>query len=129
MRITKFLPFRAQPVVADACSVARLASPTYQLTIVSVDTTLNAIRKQLYFELKAVDLRVSQVRISRWDSEQLVSTIVIVDCPPTMRVVLNAIALRLGQSPDVRRVQWESDAGTALAVLPRQTAAVDRRLS
>ena len=118
MRITKFFPFLARRVVPDTLSVAVDTAPTYQLTIVSVDATLNAIRKQLCFELKAVDLRVSQVRMSRWDSEQLVSTIATVQCPANMRVVLNAIALRLGQSPDVRRVQWACKAGSALAVLP-----------
>ena len=111
-------PFHA-PVRADAAPAAvRPAAPTYRFTIVSVSATLNALRKQLYYELQALDLRVLSVRISREESDQLASTTVTLLCPPQLRGVLNAVALRLGQSPDVRRVHWENDAGAAIAVLP-----------
>ena len=107
------------PVRADAAPAAvRPAAPTYRFTIVSVSATLNALRKQLYYELQALDLRVLNVRISREESDQLASTTVTLLCPPQLRGVLNAVALRLGQSPDVRRVHWENDAGAAIAVLP-----------
>ena len=95
----------------------RPAAPTYRFTIVSVSATLNALRKQLYYELQALDLRVLNVRISREESDQLASTTVTLLCPPQLRGVLNAVALRLGQT-DVRRVHWENDAGAAIAVLP-----------
>ena len=105
------------PVRADAAAAVRPAAPTYRFTIVSVSATLNALRKQLYYELQALDLRVLNVRISREESDQLASTTVTLLCPPQLRGVLN-VALRLGQSPDVRRVHWENDAGAAIAVLP-----------
>ena len=57
------------------------------------------------------------VRISREESDQLASTTVTLLCPPQLRGVLNAVALRLGQSR-TRRVHWENDAGAAIAVLP-----------
>lgn len=126
MRIKKFLPFldgaatvrgAAHTAVAPAAA-ARPIPPTYQFTIVSVADTLNALRKQLYYELQALDLPVQNVRISRPDASQLASTTVTLQCPPQLRGLLNAVALRLGQSPDVRRVHWESEAGARIAVLP-----------
>ena len=90
----------------------------YQFTIVSLGDTLNALRKQLYYELRDLDLRVLAVRISRSESDQLASTIVTLHCPPHLRNLLSAVALRLGQSPDVRRVHWECESGAAIAVLP-----------
>ncbi|KMJ92679.1 hypothetical protein ACH58_00315 [Achromobacter xylosoxidans] len=101
-----------------AAPAARAATPTYQLTIVSVADTLNALRKQLYFELQALDLRVLNVRISRQEAGQLASTTVTLQCPPQLRGLLSAVALRLGQSPDVRRVHWENEDGARIAVLP-----------
>lgn len=126
MRIKKFLPFLdgaatvrgAAPTAVAAAPTVRPAAPTYQFTIVSVADTLNALRKQLYYELQALDLRVQNVRVSRPDAGQLASTTVTLQCPPQLRGLLNAVALRLGQSPDVRRVHWESEAGASIAVLP-----------
>lgn len=97
---------------------ARRPPPTYQFTIVSVADTLNSLRKQLYFELQALDLRVLNVRISRQEAGQLASTTVTLQCPPQLRGLLSAVALRLGQSPDVRRVHWENEDGARIAVLP-----------
>lgn len=94
------------------------ATPVYQFTIVSLSAVLPALRKQLYIELQALDLPVLTVRVSRADANQLASTIVTLRCPAHLRKLLNAVALRLGQSPDVRRVHWESDTGAAIAVLP-----------
>lgn len=115
MRIKQFLPFldrtrEARPTAAPA--------PIYQFTIVSLADTLNALRKQLYYELRDLDLPVLAVRISRNEADQLASTVVTLHCQPELRNLLSAIALRLGQSPDVRRVHWESEAGAAIAVLP-----------
>ena len=115
MRIKQFLPFldrtrEARPAAA--------ATPVYQFTIVSLADTLNALRKQLYYELRDLDLRVLAVRISRNESDQLASTVVTLRCPPDLRNLLGAVALRLGQSPDVRRVYWQTESGAALAVLP-----------
>ena len=126
MRIKKFLPFGdgaaavrgAAHTAAAAAPATRPAAPTYQFTIVSLADTLNALRKQLYYELQALDLRVLNVRISRQDAGQLASTTVTLQCPPQLRNLLSAVALRLGQSPDVRRVHWESEAGASIAVLP-----------
>lgn len=122
MRIKKFLPFldggAAVRGMTAAAPVARAATPTYQFTIVSVADTLNALRKQLYFELQALDLRVLNVRISRQEAGQLASTTVTLQCPPQLRGLLSAVALRLGQSPDVRRVHWENEDGARIAVLP-----------
>ncbi|MGH8818671.1 MAG: hypothetical protein ACREX5_18895 [Achromobacter pestifer] len=126
MRIKKIFPFldRAYDARAEGSAVLGAlpahapATPVYQFTIVSVSATLNALRKQLYYELQALDLRVLAVRISRAESDQLACTVVTLHCPPHLRNLLNAVALRLGQSPDVRRVQWESEAGAAIAVLP-----------
>lgn len=122
MRIKKFLPFldggAAARGLTAAAPAARAAPPTYQFTIVSVADTLNALRKQLYFELQALDLRVLNVRISRPEAGQLASTTVTLQCPPQLRGLLSAVALRLGQSPDVRRVHWESEDGARIAVLP-----------
>lgn len=122
MRIKKFLPFldggAAVRGMTPAAPAARAAPPTYQFTIVSVADTLNALRKQLYFELQALDLRVLNVRISRQEAGQLASTTVTLQCPPQLRGLLSAVALRLGQSPDVRRVHWENEDGARIAVLP-----------
>ncbi|RBL81182.1 hypothetical protein DDE05_46215 [Streptomyces cavourensis] len=123
MRIKKFFPFvdgaaTLRGAGQAAAPAAPAATPTYQFTIVSLADTLNALRKQLYYELQALDLRVLNVRISRAEAGQLASTIVTLQCPPQLRGLLNAVALRLGQSPDVRRVHWESEAGASLAVLP-----------
>ncbi|AHC47287.1 MULTISPECIES: hypothetical protein [Achromobacter] len=122
MRIKKFLPFldggAAVRGMTPAAPAARAATPTYQFTIVSVADTLNALRKQLYFELQALDLRVLNVRISRQEAGQLASTTVTLQCPPQLRGLLSAVALRLGQSPDVRRVHWENEDGARIAVLP-----------
>ena len=76
-------------------AAVRPAAPTYRFTIVSVSATLNALRKQLHYELQALDLRVLNVRISREESDQLASTTVTLLCPPQLRGVLNAVALRL----------------------------------
>lgn len=127
MRIKQFLPFldrcgaargAQQAVAAPKAAPPKPAAPTYQFTIVSVADTLNALRKQLYYELRDLDLRVLAVRISRAESDQLASTIVTLHCPPHLRNLLGAVALRLGQSPDVRRVHWECESGAAIAVLP-----------
>ncbi|MCZ8390025.1 hypothetical protein [Achromobacter xylosoxidans] len=122
MRIKKFLPFldggAAVRGMTAAAPAARAATPTYQFTIVSVADTLNALRKQLYFELQALDLRVLNVRISRQEAGQLASTTVTLQCPQQLRGLLSAVALRLGQSPDVRRVHWENEDGARIAVLP-----------
>lgn len=123
MRIKKFLPFldgaaAVRGAAHAAAPAPRPAAPTYQFTIVSVADTLNTLRKQLYYELQALDLRVQNVRISRQDAGQLASTTVTLQCPPQLRGLLNAVALRLGQSPDVRRVHWENEAGASIAVLP-----------
>lgn len=98
MRIKQFLPYR--------------------FTIVSLGATLNALRKQLYYELRDLDLRVVEVRMSRADASQLASTVVTLRCAPEQRKQLGAIALRLGQSPDVRRVHWQHESGADIAVLP-----------
>lgn len=123
MRIKKFLPFldgaaTVRGAGAAPVATARPATPTYQFTIVSVADTLNALRKQLYHELQALDLRVLNVRVSRPDADALASTTVTLQCPPQVRGLLSAIALRLGQSPDVRRVHWENEDGARIAVLP-----------
>ncbi|WP_454694737.1 hypothetical protein [Achromobacter aegrifaciens] len=134
MRIKQFLPFLdrtgaaltaaaghvpAAPKAAPPKPAApKPAAPIYQFTIVSLGDTLNALRKQLYYELRDLDLRVLAVRISRSESDQLASTIVTLHCPPHLRNLLGAVALRLGQSPDVRRVHWECESGAAIAVLP-----------
>ncbi|MFY2992362.1 hypothetical protein [Achromobacter xylosoxidans] len=122
MRIKKFLPFldggAAVRGMTAAAPATRAAPPTYQFTIVSVADTLNSLRKQLYFELQALDLRVLNVRISRQEAGQLASTTVTLQCPPQLRGLLSAVALRLGQSPDVRRVHWENEDGARIAVLP-----------
>ncbi|MGB3434335.1 hypothetical protein [Achromobacter sp.] len=129
MRIKQFLPFLdrtgAALTAAAGCKPAapkpaapQPAAPIYQFTIVSLGDTLNALRKQLYYELRDLDLRVLAVRISRSESDQLASTIVTLHCPPHLRNLLGAVALRLGQSPDVRRVHWECESGAAIAVLP-----------
>lgn len=121
MRIKKFLPFPDGGAAVRgmaAAPAARAATPTYQFTIVSVADTLNALRKQLYFELQALDLRVLNVRISRQEAGQLASTTVTLQCPPQLRGLLSAVALRLGRSPDVRRVHWENEDGARIAVLP-----------
>ncbi|WP_175147054.1 hypothetical protein [Achromobacter ruhlandii] len=123
MRIKKFLPFldgaaTVRGAGAAPVATARPAIPTYQFTIVSVADTLNALRKQLYHELQALDLRVLNVRVSRPDTGALASTTVTLQCPPQVRGLLSAIALRLGQSPDVRRVHWENEDGARIAVLP-----------
>ncbi|AMG35312.1 MULTISPECIES: hypothetical protein [Achromobacter] len=121
MRIKKFLPFldgAAAVRGAGVAAAAPAATPTYQFTIVSLADTLNALRKQLYYELQALNLRVVNVRISRQDADQLASTTVTLQCPPQLRGPLSAIALRLGQSPDVRRVHWENEGGARIAVLP-----------
>ncbi|HEY9319478.1 MAG TPA: hypothetical protein VIR28_16285 [Achromobacter sp.] len=132
MRIKKFFPFldrahdaRAiQPAGGGGSPALRAmparapVTPLYQFTIVSLGATLNTLRKQLYYELQALDLRVVAVRISRVDSDQLASTVVTLHCPPHLRGLLNAVALRLGQSPDVRRVHWENEGGASIAVLP-----------
>lgn len=126
MRIKKFFPFldrahdaRAEsPVSMGAMPAHAPATPVYQFTIVSLSATLNTLRKQLYYELQALDLRVLAVRMSRAESDQLASTVVTLHCPLHLRGLLNAVALRLGQSPDVRRVHWESETGASIAVLP-----------
>lgn len=126
MRIKQFSPFpdtnapRAAAAKAAVFMAAppKPAAPIYLFTVVSVSDTLNAIRKQLYYELQELGLRVLAVRISRAESGQLASTVVTLHCPPDLRRSLGAVAMRLGQSPDVRRVYWESDTGAALAVLP-----------
>lgn len=123
MRIKKFLPFldgaaTVRGAGAAPVATARPAIPTYQFTIVSVADTLNAMRKQLYHELQALDLRVLNVRVSRPDAGALASTTVTLQCPPQVRGLLSAIALRLGQSPDVRRMHWENEDGARIAVLP-----------
>ncbi|WP_231570448.1 hypothetical protein [Achromobacter sp. RTa] len=91
---------------------------SYQFTIVSLGATLNALRKQLYYELRDLDLRVQSVRLSRAESDQLACTIVTLRCPARRRRQLGAIALRLGRSPGVRRLHWQNEAGSAIAVLP-----------
>lgn len=91
---------------------------SYQLTIVSLSATLNALRKQLYYELRDLDLRVSSVRMSRAEAGQLASTVVTLQCKPDQRNKLGSIALRLGRSPDVRRVHWQHETGAGIAVLP-----------
>ncbi|CAB3848896.1 hypothetical protein LMG26854_02852 [Achromobacter aegrifaciens] len=119
MRIKQFLPFPDRTGAAAPMAAApKTASSTYQFTIVSLGNTLNALRKQLYYELRDLDLRVQAVRISRAESGQLASTVVTLQCPPHLRNLLGAVALRLGQSPDVRRVHWECESGAAIAVLP-----------
>jgi len=129
MRIKQFLPFldrtgaaltaaAGYEVAAPKPAAPKPAAPIYQFTIVSLGDTLNALRKQLYYELRDLDLRVLAVRISRSESDQLASTIVTLHCPPHLRNLLGAVALRLGQSPDVRRVHWECESGAAIAVLP-----------
>ncbi|MGW8305645.1 MAG: hypothetical protein ACWGIK_07480 [Achromobacter pulmonis] len=118
MRIKKFLPFLDGAATMRDAGAARPAAVTYQFTIVSLADTLNVLRKQLYRELQALDLRVLSVRISRQEAGQLASTTVTLHCPPPLRGPLNAIALRLGQSPDVRRIHWESADGARIAVLP-----------
>ena len=90
----RFKPFSRSPSAPTAPAAVRPA-PTYRFTIVSVSATLNALRKQLYYELQALDLRVLNVRISREESDQLASTTVTLLCPPQLRGVLNAVALRL----------------------------------
>ncbi|PJX19991.1 hypothetical protein CAP48_19505 (plasmid) [Advenella sp. S44] len=91
---------------------------TYRLTIISLSTMLNTIRKQLYHELQALDVPISRVHVSCADVEHLASTSVTLECPPHLRPRLNALALRLGQSPDIRRIHVESAAGSTLAALP-----------
>ena len=83
MRIKKFLPFldgAAAVRGAGVAAAAPAATPTYQFTIVSLADTLNALRKQLYYELQALNLRVVNVRISRQDADQLASTTVTLQC-------------------------------------------------
>lgn len=129
MRIKNFFPFldrahdaraghAAGPAPLGALPARAPVTPVYQFTIVSLSATLNTLRKQLYYELQALDLRVVAVRITRAEAGQLASTVVTLHCPPHLRSLLSAVALRLGQSPDVRRVHWENETGASIAVLP-----------
>lgn len=92
--------------------------PTYRLTIMSRGPMLNAIRKQLYYELRALDMPVLWVRVSRADAQHLACTSVMLECPHHLRPSLNTIAQRLGQSPDIRRIHVENASGSTTAVLP-----------
>ena len=96
----------------------RPAAPTYRFTIVSVSATLNALRKQLYYELQALDLRVLNVRISREESDQLASTTRHPALPAAVAWRAQRRRAAAGPETDVRRVHWENDAGAAIAVLP-----------
>lgn len=91
---------------------------TYRLTIVSLSTMLNSIRKQLYYELQVLEVPISRVYVSCADDRNLAYTSVNLQCPEHLRPRLNALALRLGQSPDIRRIHVENAAGSAVAVLP-----------
>jgi len=91
MRIKKLLQFLD---ITAATPPRRQLRPTYRLTIVSLSSTLNTLRKQLYYELQGLDLRVSQVQVSRTDVEQLACTSVTLICPPHLRATLGAIAQR-----------------------------------
>ena len=113
----RFKPFSRSPSAPTRSRRRAPGSPTYRFTIVSVSATLNALRKQLYYELQALDLRVLNVRISREESDQLAST-----RHPALPAAVAWRAQRrraaAGPEPDVRRVHWENDAGAAIAVLP-----------
>lgn len=91
---------------------------TYRLTIVGLSPMLNSIRKQLYGELRALDIKMSRVHVSCADAGRLASASVTVECPPHLRPRLNALALRLGQHPDIRRIHVESAARSTAAALP-----------
>ncbi|MBP6018411.1 MAG: hypothetical protein KA735_02885 [Burkholderiaceae bacterium] len=91
---------------------------TYRLTIVSLSTMLNTIRKQLYYELQALDVPISRVYVSCADADHLAYTSVNLECPSELRPKLNALALRLGQSPNIRRIHVENTADSTVAVLP-----------
>ena len=99
-----------------SCAVQGTVTPTYRITVVSMDTMLNLIRKQLYGELFALGVPISNVHVYPADTEALSCTSITLEWDPLLLSTLNALVLRLGKSPEVCRVHIEEAANTRRAL-------------
>jgi len=100
-----------------SCTLQGPVTPTYRITVVSMDTMLNIIRKQLYCELFALGVPISNVHVYPADTEALSCTSITLEWDPHLLPTLNTLVIRLGKSPDVCRVHLEDTTNTRRALM------------
>lgn len=96
--------------IFNSAPFGRHGGPTYHLTIVCLSSALNALRKQLFIDLNTIDLRVTQVVVTRETGDDVASATVTLACPPDSRAALTTLVMRLGEDRNVRRVNWSGAA-------------------
>lgn len=80
-------------------------APLCELTLRAPAAVLNAVRKQLYFDLRDDDLRVAGVSLARPDEHGMAAMTLKLRYPEGGRSAVSALALRLGsQAGSVRCV-------------------------
>lgn len=95
-----------------SCALQGTITPTYRITVVGMDTMLDIIRKQLYCELFALGVPISNVHVYPADTEALSCTSITLEWDPHLLPTLNTLVIRLGKSPDVCRVHLEDTTNT-----------------
>jgi hypothetical protein len=95
-------------------SATRTVRNTSRLTVVCPREHLPAVRRQIYRDLHADGIQISQVSVEYGESEGMVRANVTVDCPPPLRSELMSRAHRLQSFPGVSAVHWGSQRRHAL---------------
>jgi len=82
------------------------ASADFRLNIVCDKDVITTLRKRLFWEMHDLGLRASQVTIAPEGSDSHCKLSVVLNCPLQQRQILDDMALRLSQLPEIHRVHW-----------------------
>jgi hypothetical protein len=87
-------------------NAGRSARNSSRLTVVCPRDQFASVRRQIYRDLHAGGIQVSQVSIDYGEPAGMVRASITVDCPPPLRAELMSRARRLQSHPGVREIHW-----------------------
>ncbi|AXE28521.1 hypothetical protein DK842_00410 [Chromobacterium phragmitis] len=78
----------------------------FRLNIICDKSVITTLRKRLFWEMHDLGLRASQVTIAPENVDSHCKLSVVLNCPLQQRQILDDMALRLSQLPEIHRVHW-----------------------
>jgi len=99
-------------------AIRHTASANFRLSIVSDKPAMSTLRRQVFTELNALGLVVSQATVATVADPDCACLTVKLHCPAKLRPAFSDMAFRLLQQPQVRRVHWGQHKMSAKHVRP-----------